>query len=167
MIEHHVQEPKKKVWQVFLIVLVLVIGVNITVLAINRMPGSYGGLAGLALIVVMAFYTSRLMNRKLASYTYRWDHQQLSIERKLGKRQKPLIEIPGDHIEWIKPMATIKPQLRRMKRPRKTLVYACRYEGDDAHLLQFRDGKTMYRLLFQPNQAMVKALTKTTKENGR
>ncbi len=165
--EHQVQEPARPVWQVLLLVVTLVVGVNAAVVAINRLPGGYGGLAGLLLIVVLAFYSSRLMNRKLARYTYRWDGTQLFVERRIGRKDKPLIEIPGSQLDWVRPLAEVKPQLGRMKRARKTMVYACRLEGEDVHILQFHEGKRIYRMVFQPDKAMAKALMKTIRERGR
>lgn len=165
-LEHQVQEPKRPVWQVLLLVVALVLGVNAAVVWTNRLPGGYGGLAGLLLILVLVFYSSRLMNRKLARYTYRWDGRELSVERRIGRKDKPLIEIPGSQLDWVRPLAQVKPQLGRMKRARKTMVYACRLEGEDVHMLQFHEGKRMYRMIFQPDKAMVKALQKTIRETG-
>ncbi len=165
IIEHQVSEPKKPTWQVFLIVIGLVLGVNGAVLTINRLPGGYGGIAGLSLIVLMALYSSRLMNRKLATYTYRWDGVQLEIERKIGRRSKPLLEIPGDQLEWVRPLQELKTTLMKMKRPRKTMAYACRLDGEGVYMLQFLEGKGTYRVIFQPNPSLAKALQKKVKEN--
>lgn len=166
-IEHVVSEPPKPVWKVLLIVVSLVLGVNLAVLGINRLPGGYGGVAGLLLIAFLALYSSRLMNRKLAVYTYRWDGNELAVERKLGRRNKPLIEIPVDQIEWVRPLNELKSQIIRMKRPRKTMAYACQLKGNDVYMLQFHEGKSLYRLIFQPSPQMAKALQKQVKEQKR
>jgi len=166
-IEHQVGEPSRPVWQVLLIVVTLVVGVNAAVVWTNRLSGGYGGLAGLLLIVMLVFYSSRLMNRKLARYTYRWDGKELQVERRLGRKDRPLIEIPGSQVDWVRPFAEVKPQLRRMKRVRKTMAYACRLKGKDVYMLQFHEGKRSYRMIFQPSEAMAKALVKTVKEKGR
>lgn len=165
--EHVVSEPKKPVWKVLLMVIALVLGVNLAVLGVNRLPGAYGGLAGLLLIIFLALYSSRLMNRKLAVYTYRWDGKELSVERKLGRRNKPLIEIPGEQIDWVRPLNELKSQMSRMKRPRKTMAYACQLEGDGVYMLQFQEGKSFYRMIFQPSPQMAKALQKQVKEQKR
>lgn len=163
-IEHVVGEPQQPVWKVLLLVVALVLVVNLAVLGINRLPGAYGGLAGLFLIVVLALYSSRLMNRKLARYTYRWDGSELTVERKLGRRNKPLLEIPVDQIDWVRSLHELKPQLARMKRPRKTMAFACRLEGEGVYMLQFHEGKSLYRVIFQPSPAMAKAMQKKLKE---
>lgn len=162
--EVKVQEPKKPVWKVFLLVVALVLGVNAAVVVTNQLPGGYGGLSGLLLIFLLAFYSSRLMNRKLATYTYRFDGQELQVERRLGRKDKPLIEIPIAQVEWVRPLEEVKPQLPRMKRARKTMYYACQVKGDDVYLLQFHEGSRRYRLLFQPGDQMAKALTKAMKK---
>jgi hypothetical protein len=166
-IEHQVQEPQRPVWQVLLVVVILVLAVNAVVVWINRMPGGYGGLAGMLLIILLIFYSSRLMNRKLARYTYRWDGRELAVERKLGRRSKPLIEIPGDQIDWVRPFDEMKSQLLKMKRARKTMAYACRLEGEGVYMLQFHEGKRIYRMVFQPGEPLAKALIKVTREQGR
>lgn len=166
-LEHVVNEPRKPVWKVLLLVVSLVLAVNLAVLGINRLSGGYGGMAGLLFIFFMAFYSSRLMNRKLAVYTYRWDGKELAVERKLGRRNKPLIEIPVDQIEWLRPLNELKSQLARMKRPRKTMAYACKLEGEGVYMLQFHEGKSLYRLIFQPSPQMAKALQKQVKEQKR
>ncbi|SMP56452.1 hypothetical protein [Anoxynatronum buryatiense] len=166
IIEVKAQEPKKPVWKVFLLVVALVLGVNTAVVLTNQMPGGYGGLAGLLIIVSLAFYSSRLMNRKLATYTYRFDGSELQVERRLGRRDKPLIEIPIHQVEWVRPLAEIQPQLPRMKRARKTMYYACRVKGDDVYLLQFYEGTRRYRMLFQPGEQLAKALNKGIKKKA-
>ena len=167
MIEHQVQEPPRPVWQVLLLVVGMVLGVNAVVVWINRLPGGYGGLGGLLLILAMILYSSRLMNRKLARYTYRWDGSQLSVEKRIGRKDKPMIEIPGNQMEWIRPMEEVKGQLHQMKRVRKTLAFACRLKGEGVFMLQFVERKRTYRLIFQPGDTLAKALQKHIKKESR
>ena len=165
MIRHTVSEPKKSFLRIVLIVIGIVIAVNFAVHLINLLPGSYGGLGGFFLILVLAIYTSRLMNRKLASYTYEWDGKKLTIQKRLGRRDKTMLELPRENIQWIRPMEEIRHQLPNMKRPRKTLSMSCRIRGEDVCLLQYRDGKKMYRVIMEPGEGLYKALKKVAKEN--
>ena len=167
VLEHRVEEPQRPTWQIILLVVALVVGINAVVMFANRFPGSFGGLIGLVLIFVLAFYSSRLMSRKLARYTYRWDGRELAVERRLGRKNKPLLEIPGKQIDWVRPLEEVRPQLARMKRVRRTIAYACRTKGKDVYMLQFHEGTRRYRLIFQPSDPMVKSLVRQAKENGR
>ncbi len=165
MIKHTVSEPKKSFLNTALIVIGIVIFVNVAVHLINLLPGSYGGVGGFFLILALAIYTSRLMNRKLASYTYEWDGKKLTIQKRLGRRDKTMLELPRNNIQWIRPMEEIRHQLPNMKRPRKTLSMACRIRGDTVYLLQYRDGNRMYRVMMEPGEGLYKELKKVAKEN--
>ena len=162
MIEHQVQEPARPTWQVLLIVVVLVLAVNAVVTWINQLKGGYGGIVGLLLIIGLALYSSRLMNRKLARYTYQWDGAHLRIKRKIGRREKELIEIPGQKIEWVQPAQTMEQQRHQLKRARKTLVFACRMKGEDVYVLQFQENGRIYRVWMQLNQPLLEALQQQT-----
>ncbi|SFH78661.1 hypothetical protein SAMN05192551_10344 [Tindallia magadiensis] len=164
MIKHTVSTPKKSFSSTLLIVIGLVVAVNFSVHVINRLPGSYGGLGGLLLILALAIYTSRLMNRKLASYIYEWDGEKLRISKKIGRRDKMVLELPKENIQWIRPLEEIRSQLPQMKRPRKTMALSCRLQGDAIYLLQYVDGKRTYRVIFEPGAKLQKELKKAAKE---
>ena len=165
MIRHTVSEPKKTFLPTVLIVIGIVLAINFAVHVINLLPGSYGGLGGFVLILALAVYTSRLMNRKLATYTYEWDGKKLTVQKKIGRRDKTMLELPRENIQWIRSMEEIRPQLPNMKRPRRTLALSCRLRGDDVYLLQYLDGKKTYRMIFEPGEKLHKELRKTAKEN--
>ena len=167
MIKHTVSEPKKAFLPTLLLVVGLVVAINFSVHLINRLPGGYGGPTGLFLIMFLAGYTSRLMNRKLAAYTYEWDGKQLKVLKKLGRREKTMLELPRENIEWFRPIEEVRPQLGKMKRPRKTLAMSCRVTGDKVYLLQYKDGSKIYRLILEPSEKLRKELKKAAKENGQ
>lgn len=167
MIRHTVAEPRKSFLTTLLLVIGIVIGINAAVHLLNLLPGSYGGVGGFFLILALAIYTSRLMNRKLASYTYEWDGKKLMIQKRLGRRDKTMLELPKENIQWIRSMEEIKHSLGTMKPPKKTLSLSCRMRGQGVRVLQYQDGKKPYRVIMEPGEKLYKELKKAAKENGK
>jgi len=159
LIRHTACESPKPLWQNLLFIIGIVFGLSFLVQIINLLPPKLDAVASLAILVVAARLCSYIINRKLAKYNYLLIDNQLIIQKQIGKRENTVLVVETSDIERIKPIK----EFIKEKRYKKSYYLACRLRGEDVYSCEYAKNNKSYRLIFQPNEVLLKELIKLTK----
>ncbi len=160
-VRHTVSEPKKPFWQNILYVMVVVLGINLLVEFTNFLPKGMAAIVSVLILIFAAGFSSFLINRKLAQYTYILIADELIFIKQVGKRENKVLNLSLHEIEWIKPIG----EVTEKKKCEKIYSLACKLKGKGVYMGQFKKENKLYRFIFQPNEALCNAIKRQVQKS--
>lgn len=157
-----VSEPKQPFWKVMLYILAITIGISVLIELTYLLPQFYGGIASILILIFSTLLCSYIINRKIAKYTYVLTDNELVFYKKIGKREKQILNVKFQDIEWIKPVAMVN----RQEKYKKTYGLSCRLRGEDIYTCQYKQNGKTRRFIFQPSKAFYRELMKKIAKKG-
>ncbi|KPU27516.1 hypothetical protein TR13x_05475 [Caloranaerobacter sp. TR13] len=144
----------KPFWEVILIILISVIGVNSLITLCNRLGEKYAGIASIIILILSIGVCIFIIKKLLECYTYILIDDELLFEKSVGKKNNLILRIPMEDIETIKPYRELKDD----ENIAYTYKFICDKEYDKFYFGEFEKEGKRYRFIFKPGERLLNAL---------
>lgn len=161
MIKQNVSKKAKPFWQIIIGAFLYVVVVNYLITLCNTLGRKYVNFASLAILFLSLLVVVIFIYRFLTGYEYLLIDNKLIFKKHARNRDKKLLEIEVNEIQFLKPYKEIKSK----KDISYTYRFVCDREYDKFYVGEFtREGKR-YRFVFKPSERMINILYKNIEES--
>ncbi|WP_427337697.1 hypothetical protein [Caloranaerobacter sp. DY30410] len=154
VIKEVITKKPKPFWEVILMILISVIGVNFLITLCNKLGEKYAGIASIIILILSIGVCIFIIKRLLECYTYILVDDELLFERSVGKKNSLILKVPIDDIKIIKPYR----ELKNDESIAYTYKFICDKEYDKFYFGEFEKEGKRYRFIFKPGERLLKAL---------
>ncbi|KGG80893.1 hypothetical protein Y919_03885 [Caloranaerobacter azorensis H53214] len=154
VIKEVITKKPKPFWEVILMVLTFVVGVNFLITLCNKLGEKYAGLASIAILILSIIICMFIIKRLLECYTYILVDDELLFEKNVGKKNNLILKVPIDDIKIIRPYR----ELENDENIAYTYKFICDREYDKFYFAEFEKEGKRYRFIFKPSDRLLKAL---------
>lgn len=160
MIKQTVSKKARPFWQVIIVVLLYVIGVNYLITLCNTLGGKYINIASLLILFFSLVVVALIIYRFLSKYMYLLIDDKIVFQKHIGNQNKKVLEIKLEEIQYLKPYKEIQSQ----KDIAHTYKFVCDREYDKFYVGEFMRDCKRYRFVFKPSERMINVLCRKIKE---
>ena len=150
LIRHTNSEPQRPLWKTALYLFGLIIGFQLTLVFISRLPKLLAGPMNSVVVVAIIAGTIYFVKRKMAKYTYLLIEDEIIFYKQVGKKETKVLKVKVNEIEWIRPIDKVK----KLTKCPKTYILSCRTKGKGVYIGQFKQNNTSLRFIIQPSDAL-------------
>lgn len=145
-------------WKILLMIVVTVMIMNITIQFFSVYGAVIGSIAAIISLAICTMICIKLIYKNLAHFNYRLIDDELMVERVIGRANHLFFHVN------LKDIKLIKSYNKSEETPKDVKTYKFVVDADKAkwYVIEFLKDNETYRLILEPNEAFLKALSQNT-----
>ena len=150
LIRHTTCEPQRPLWKTMLYLFGLIIGIQLSLVLISKLPRLLAGTMNSVIVVAAVTAIIYFARRKMARYTYLLIADEIIFYKQVGKKETKILKLKVSDIEWIRPINKVK----KLTKCQKTYILTNRKRGTGVYIGQFKQNNESFRFIIQPSEAL-------------
>lgn len=161
MVKQTLKNKRLSFWKILLMIVVTVMIMNTTIQFFSRYGSAIGSIAAIASLAICTFICIKLIYKNLAHYNYRIIDDELMVERVIGRANHLFFHINLEDIKLLE----VYNESEETKKDVKTYKFVINSDKDKWYVIEFFKNNENYRLVLEPNEAFLEALSKNINQN--